>query len=147
MKKTIGIVAILLCATLAQALPQENEPARSASSPKMPRSKMSRLVDRLNTTEQQKEAIAAIRKRTIDDNAEFLETMERTLAELRAARVNDESKIPQIKQTMKEQREQLKKIQEDELQTIMDVLTREQKGQFEELRAARERRDAAKSRE
>jgi len=142
MKKSIWLVATLLCATLVQALPQESGQAEAATSPKMRRSEASKLVDRLETTEEQKQEIAAIRKQIIEENTPFLELMEKTLNELRAARqANEVEKMEQLRQTVKSQREDLKKIQDDELQRIMNVLSREQRAQFEELNAAREHRD------
>jgi Spy/CpxP family protein refolding chaperone len=146
MKKSIWIVATLLCATLAQALPQENGQAEGASSPKMRQSEASKLVDRLETTEEQKQEIAAIRKQIIEENTPFLQLMEKTLNELRAARqANELEKMEQLRQTVLSQREDLKKIQDDELQRIMGILNREQHAQFEEWKAAREHRDAPKS--
>jgi Spy/CpxP family protein refolding chaperone len=142
MKKAITIAATLLCATLAQALPQENAQAEAASSPKMRRSETSKLVDRLDTTEEQKQEIAAIRKQIIEENTPFLELMDKTLNELRAARqANEVEKMEQLRQTVQSQREDLKKIQDDELQRIMSILSRAQLAQFEELNAAREHRD------
>lgn len=142
MKKSIWIVATLLCATLAQALPQETGQAEAASGPKMRRSETSRLVDRLDTTEEQKQEIAAIRKQIIEENTPFLELMDKTLNELRAARkANEVEKMEQLRLTVQSQREDLKKIQDDELQRIMSILNREQQARFEELNAAREHRD------
>ena len=140
MKKTIGIAAMLLCATLAQALPEEDSQAQSTTHQIRPDA-TSRLVDKLALTDEQKKEIAEIRKRTVEDNASFLEASKRTLDELQAAREsNDTAKIESLKRQIQSQRDELKQIREAELERIMDILTREQHIQFEELKAAREAR-------
>jgi Spy/CpxP family protein refolding chaperone len=138
MKKIlIGAAVLALSATLAQAAPRENTQAQKKHH--LRPDSTSRLVDQLTLTDEQKKEIAEIRDQTAEDNGAFLDEMEQTLNDLRTAReANDQSKVDSLNAKIAEQREQLQRIREDELQTIMNVLTREQHVQFEELRAARE---------
>jgi protein CpxP len=101
----------------------------------------SRLAEKLNLTDAQKQQVADIKKGTRDENAAFFETARRTREEMRTAReANDTAKLDSLKATADSQRAQMKQIREAEMAKIVAILTPEQRTKFDALKAEREAR-------
>jgi Spy/CpxP family protein refolding chaperone len=127
---------LMFAATLAFA--QEGRPAPERRSGPPP-SFSTMYAEPLALTEAQKTDIGAIEKKTREDNAEFFASSRQLMEQMRAAHeANDQATIDSLKPKMDANREQMKKIREAELATILPLLTADQKTKLEALRKERE---------
>jgi protein CpxP len=102
------------------------------------------LGSKLNLTDAQKEQFKAIRKSSHEQNAAFFQQAHATMKELRAAKeAGDTAKADSLKPAVDAQRAQMKQIRAAEEQQLVNILTPEQKTQFETMKAERAARRAA----
>ena len=136
MKKSITAIAVFtLVATAALAQHGGDRPRRGGPPPSF----IVMFGDKLALTDAQKQQIQAIEAKTREDNAEFFAKSRQLMEDFRAAReANDTAKLESLRPAMKENREQMMKIHQAELDKILPILTADQRAQFEKLRAERE---------
>ena len=100
-----------------------------------------KLASKLNLTDAQKEQWKAIRKSSREQNAAFFQTSRQTMKDFRAAKeAGDTAKMDALKQTLQSQRAQMKQIRDAEEQQLLNILTAEQRAQFQTLKAQRAER-------
>lgn len=100
-----------------------------------------KLASKLNLTDAQKEQWKAIRKSSREQNAAFFQTSRQTMQDFRAAKkAVDTAKTDALKQTLQSQRAQMKQIRDAEETQLMNILTAEQRAQYQTLKAQRAER-------
>jgi Spy/CpxP family protein refolding chaperone len=103
-----------------------------------------KLGSKLNLTDAQKEQWKAIRKSSHEQNAAFFQQAHATMKEMHAAKqAGDTAKADALKPTLEAQRAQMKQIRAGEEQQFVNILSPEQKTQFETMKADRAARRAA----
>jgi len=100
-----------------------------------------KLASKLNLTDAQKEQWKAIRKSSREQNSAFFQQSHQTMKEFRAAKeAGDTAKVDALKQTLQSQRAQMKQIRDAEETQLLNILTAEQRAQFQTLKAQRAER-------
>jgi protein CpxP len=100
-----------------------------------------RMAEKLNLSDAQKQQIKDIRKASYDANKPFFDGARDLRKQFHAAKeANDTAKIESLKPQMESQRAQFKQIREAEMTKILNVLTADQRAQFEALKAERKAR-------
>jgi hypothetical protein len=99
----------------------------------------------LNLTDAQKKTIDDLDKKFQADNATFIETMQKTMAEYREARqANDQAKLDALKPKMDEQRAEMTKLRTAHEENIAKSFTDEQKATWAKIKEEREARMKAR---
>lgn len=95
-----------------------------------------KLGAKLNLTEAQKAQVAAIEKTTRDQNAAFFDNASATKKDYMAAKnANDTAKLDSLKPVMESQQAQMKRIHEEQMKKVLEVLTPEQRLRWEQIKA------------
>ena len=101
-----------------------------------------KLAEKLNLTDAQKEQWKSIRKTSREQNAAFFQQAHQTMEQFRAAKkANDTAAMESLKPAMQSQRAQMKQIRDAERQQLLNILTAEQRAQFDALKAQRGERN------
>jgi Spy/CpxP family protein refolding chaperone len=97
-----------------------------------------KLASKLNLTDAQKEQWKAIRKSSHEQNSTFFQQSRQTMQDFRAAKqAGDTAKMDTLKSTMQSQRAQMKQIRDAEEAQVLNILTAEQRTQYQTLKAQR----------
>ena len=129
MKKTLAVMIGLLVAVAAMAQERRNM------------SFTERYGAQLNLTDAQKKQIDELDQKFQKDNAAFIETYQKTMAEFREARqANDQAKLDALKPKMDEQRAEMTKLRTAHEDNIAKTFTAEQKAQWTKIKEERETR-------
>ena len=97
-----------------------------------------KLAAKLNLTDAQKEQWKSIRKTSREQNAAFFQQAHQTMEQFHAAKkANDTASMESLKPAMQSQRAQMKQIRDAERQQFVNILTAEQRAQFDALKAQR----------
>ena len=100
-----------------------------------------RLFEKLNLTDAQKTQIRTIHENFREQNKAFFEQSRATFEQYREAKkANDTARLDALKATMDANREQMKRLREQQHAQIANILTPEQRTQWEALKAEREQR-------
>ena len=100
-----------------------------------------KLAAKLNLTVAQKEQWKAIRKSSREQNSAFFQQSRQTMKDFRAAtEAGDTAKTDALKQTLQSQRAQMKQIRDADETQLLNILTVEQRAQFQTLKAQRAER-------
>ena len=100
-----------------------------------------KLASKLNLTDAQKEQWKAIRKSSREQNSAFFQQSHQAMKDFRAAKeAGDTAKTDALKQTLQSQRAQMKQIRDAEEQQLLNILTAEQRTQYQTLKAQRAER-------
>lgn len=100
-----------------------------------------KLASKLNLTDTQKEQWKAIRKSSREQNSAFFQESRQTMKDFRAAKeAGDTAKADALKQTLQSQHAQMKQIRDAEETQLMNILTTEQRAQYQTLKAQRAER-------
>ena len=100
-----------------------------------------KLASKLNLTDAQKEQWKAIRKSSREQNSAFFQQSRQTMKDFRAAKeAGDTAKADALKQTLQSQRAQMKQIRDSQETQLMNILTAEQRTQYQTLKAQRAER-------
>src|SRR5437870_11451563 len=95
----------------------------------------------LNLTDAQKKTIDELDQKFQKDNAAFIETYQKTMAEAREAReANDQAKLDALKPKMDEQRAQMTKLRTAHEDDIAKSFTADQKAAWTKIKEEREAR-------
>lgn len=142
MKKTITAVAVLaLSASLAIAAPGEGKAGKHGRHGKGAHSQ--RGFAKLNLTDAQKAQVKQLREQFRNENKALFEGMKQTRTEMKAAReANDTARLEALRGTATSQREQLKAKSQALNAQVLNLLTAEQRAQYEAQKAEREARRA-----
>ena len=134
MKKTLAVVIGLLVAAAAMAQQGGGGDRRNMTFTE-------RYGAQLNLTDAQKKTIDELDAKFQKDNAAFLETYGKTMAEFREARqANDQAKLDALKPKMDEQRAQMTKIRTAHEENIAKTFNADQKAAWEKIKEEREAR-------
>jgi periplasmic protein CpxP/Spy len=99
------------------------------------------LAQKLNLTDAQKELIKKIHADTREQNKAFFQTArENRKAAHEARKANDTARLASLETALQADRERMKAIRQAEMQQVLNVLTAEQRAQYETLKAEREAR-------
>ncbi len=130
MKKTLAVVIGLLFAVAAMA--QEGRRNQSFTE---------RYGAQLNLTDAQKKTIDELEAKFQKDNAAFLEELQKTMTDYRAARdANDQAKIDALKPKVDEQRAQMNKLRTAHEENIAKSFNADQKAAWTKIKEEREAR-------
>jgi Spy/CpxP family protein refolding chaperone len=130
MKKMFAVVIGLLVAVAAMA--QEGRRNQTFTE---------RYGAQLNLTDAQKKSIDELDQKFQKDNAAFIETYQKTMAELREARdANDQAKLDALKPKVDEQRAQMTKLRTAHEDNIAKSFTADQKAAWTKIKEEREAR-------
>lgn len=100
-----------------------------------------RLAEKLNLSDAQKQQIKDIKKASFEANKPLFQTSRDLRKQFHEAKkANDTAKVESLKPQMESQRAQFKQIREAEMARILNVLTPDQRSQFEALKAERQQR-------
>lgn len=100
-----------------------------------------KLASKLNLTDAQKEQWKAIRKSSREQNGAFFQQARQTKQDFHAAKkAGDTAKADALKQTLQSQRAQMKQIRDAEEAQLLNILTAEQRTQYQTLKAQRAER-------
>ena len=100
-----------------------------------------RMFGKLNLTDAQKEQIRTIQQNFREANKAAFEASRATFQQFRdAKKANDTARVEALKPTVEANREQMKKIREQQRQQVLNILTAEQRTQWEALKSEREER-------
>lgn len=103
------------------------------------------LAQKLNLTDAQKEQWKSINRSFREENKAFFQSARQTRQDFRAAKqAGDQAKMDELKATMQSQREQFKQLRAAKEQRFVDILTPEQRTQFDALKAERAARHQQK---
>src|SRR6266480_1296422 len=117
MKKTLAVVVGLLVAIGAMAQEQRRNMTFTE-----------RYGAQLNLTDAQKKSIDELDQKFQKDNAAFMETYQKTMADYRSARdANDQAKLDALKPKMDEQRTEMTKLRTAHEDNIAKSFTADQK--------------------
>ena len=142
MKKTkwMTMAAVLALSTsLAIAAPHGGKGERGG---RHGRGEMgARMFEKLNLTDAQKTQIRTIHESFREQNKAFFEQSRATFEQYREAKkANDTARVEALKATVDANREQMKKLREQQHAQIANILTPEQRTQWEAMKAEREQR-------
>ena len=130
MKKTFAVVIGLLVAVAAMA--QEGRRNQTFTE---------RYGAQLNLTDAQKKTIDELDQKFQKDNAAFMETYQKTMADYRGARdANDQAKLDALKPKVDEQRAQMTKLRTAHEENIAKSFTADQKAAWTKIKEEREAR-------
>ncbi|HEY0159487.1 MAG TPA: Spy/CpxP family protein refolding chaperone [Thermoanaerobaculia bacterium] len=138
--KWMTMAAVLtLSASLAIAAPHGGKGGRGG---KHGRGEMgARLFEKLNLTDAQKAQIRTIHENFRAQNKAFFESSRTTFEQFREAKkANDTARVEALKPAVERNREQMKKLRDQQRQQVLTVLTPEQRTQWEALKGEREAR-------
>lgn len=98
-----------------------------------------RFAQKLNLSEAQKQQIKDAQAAFRSENKAFFESLRETRQQMKAARdANDTAKVESLKATAKSQHEKMKELRQAQQQRIANLLTPEQRTQWEAMKAERE---------
>jgi periplasmic protein CpxP/Spy len=138
----ITLAVTLLGATLAFAAPHDGGKGRGHGKHGAFGEK---FAQKLGLTDDQKAQVKAIKKESREQNKAFFEQAHGTMKEFFAAKkANDTAKMDSLKPTVDAQRAQMKQIRSAEEAKIASVLTPDQNAKWQQLKAEREARHAAR---
>ncbi|HET7436701.1 MAG TPA: Spy/CpxP family protein refolding chaperone [Thermoanaerobaculia bacterium] len=141
MKKTFTAVTILaLSATLAVAAP--NGQGKHRGHGRHGRDGFGqRAFAKLNLSDAQKQQIKDLRTSFREQNKALFAAMKQTRIEMKAAReANDTARMETIRNTARAQREQIKAKSEGLRAQVLNILTPEQRAQYDAMKAERQQR-------
>jgi periplasmic protein CpxP/Spy len=135
MKKTITAVAVLaLGASLAFA--GNHGEGKHGRGGKGGFEFSERFAQKLNLTEAQKQQLSAIQKNFRDQNKAFFDQARATRKQFHDAKeANDTAALEALKPTMEAQRAQMNQLRDAQRQQVLNILTPEQRTQFEAMKA------------
>jgi periplasmic protein CpxP/Spy len=100
-----------------------------------------KFAEKLGLTDVQKQQIRDIRKNFFETNKPLFEQARATRQELRAAKqANDTAKLDELKPALDAQRVQFKELRAAQEQRVAEVLTPQQRAQWDTLKAERAQR-------
>lgn len=100
-----------------------------------------RFAEKLNLSEAQKQQIKDAQTSFRDENKAFFETARDTRRQMREAKeAGDTARLEQLKATAQSQHARMKELRTAQHQRIMNLLTPEQRTQWEALKAERDAR-------
>lgn len=141
MKRIITSVLVLtLGASLAMASDADRRANRRDVRRAQHQLRMAKLSQRLDLSIEQKRQIRGIREQFREDNREFLQSFRANQAAMREARrANDGKRIAELEAVVKDQRAHIRELRAAQREKIDSVLTPEQRREFNEIRAKRQR--------
>jgi protein CpxP len=144
MKKTITAVAVLaLSASLAIAAPGEGKAGKHGRHGRAAHGE--RGFAKLNLSDAQKAQVKQLREQFRNENKALFDGMKQTRTEMKAAReANDTARLEALRGTATSQREQLKAKSQALNAQVLNLLTAEQRAQYDAMKAEREARRAAR---
>ena len=130
---------VTLSATMALAAPHEGRGGKGGRHGRHGGSEFgARFAKKLNLTDAQKDQLKDIRKNFREQNKAFFETSRETFREFRAAKeAKDTARIDALKPTLEANRAKMQQLREDEKAQVLNILTAEQRAQYEALKAER----------
>jgi Spy/CpxP family protein refolding chaperone len=137
MKKLMPVVAaVLFVATTAFATPNgEDKPRRRG------RPDYAALFAKLELTPEQRQQIEEIQRTSKARVETYLNGTNELMEELRAARAaKDTARVATLEADLEVQRTEMKELQNKEAEEMLNVLTAEQRAQFEKVKAERAER-------
>jgi Spy/CpxP family protein refolding chaperone len=94
------------------------------------------FAKKLNLTDAQKEQAKALRKSFREENKAFFDQARQTRQEFRAAKqAGDTAKADSLKPTLQAQRDQMKQLRAAQEQKFLQILTPDQRAQYDSLKA------------
>jgi hypothetical protein len=133
MKRTLAVAVGLLVAAAAMA--------QQGGGDRRNQTFTERYGAQLNLTDAQKKTIDELDAKFQKDNAAFIETFGKTMAEYRDARqANDQAKLDALKPKMDEQRAQMTKLRTAHEENIAKNFNADQKAAWEKIKEEREQR-------
>jgi Spy/CpxP family protein refolding chaperone len=130
-KKTLAVVVGFLVLAVA-AMAQEGRRNQTFTE---------RYGAQLNLTDAQKKTIDELDQKFQKDNAAFMETYQKTMAEYRGAReANDQAKLDALKPKVDEQRAEMTKLRTAHEENIAKSFTADQKAAWTKIKEEREAR-------
>ena len=129
-KKTLAVVVgLLVLAVAAMAQDRRNQTFTE------------RYGAQLNLTDAQKKTIDELDQKFQKDNAAFMETYQKTMADYRGARdANDQAKLDALKPKVDEQRAEMTKLRTAHEDNIAKSFTADQKAAWTKIKEEREAR-------
>ncbi|HEY8181593.1 MAG TPA: Spy/CpxP family protein refolding chaperone [Thermoanaerobaculia bacterium] len=134
MKIRLSILAVACLVFATAAIAQERGGQRNQTFTE-------RYGQQLNLTDTQKKQIDELDKKFQEDNATFLESYQKTMAEFREARqANDTAKVDALKPKVDSMRTDMTKLRTAHEDKIAATFTEDQKTQWKKIKEEREAR-------
>lgn len=143
MNRRIAAVAAVLTLTGTLAFAGPGEGRRGGHGRHGKAELGAKFAEKLNLTDAQKAQIQQIRAASREQNKLFFDTAQANRNQARSARkAGDTATLNALKATLEADRQRFKEIRQAERQQILNILTPEQRTQFEAMKAEHEARRA-----